>query len=182
MMIGLGMWQLHRLQWKENMLAAARAAADQPRLSIGRGPLPADQAFRRVDIHVRCPPQSPVVRGGNPRSGDSAGYSVLLVCTTAHGEKLAVDIGWTGRPDGWKGSEEKWPAGDVSGTLIPSSLKGIDTILVLDRAVPPLADSRVPGPDSISNNHLSYAVQWFLFAAALGIIWIVYVRRWRSGA
>lgn len=181
LMISLGMWQLHRLHWKENMLARASAAANLPRLSVGQGPLPADPAFRRVDIGVRCPQQPPIVRGGSPRSGDAAGYSILLVCTTAHGQKLGVDIGWTGRPDGWRRSEEKWPAGEVSGTLIPSSLRGIDTILILDRAIPPLADSRVPGPDSISNNHLSYAVQWFFFATALGIIWLIYVRRWRSG-
>lgn len=34
-------------------------------------------------------------------------------------------------------------------------------------------------PLSIPNNHLSYAVQWFFFAATLATIYILYVRHWR---
>jgi cytochrome oxidase assembly protein ShyY1 len=39
----------------------------------------------------------------------------------------------------------------------------------------------VPSPDSIPNNHLSYAIQWFLFAAAAALIYVLALRLRQRG-
>ena len=44
-------------------------------------------------------------------------------------------------------------------------------------AVPPLARSQPPGPETISNNHRLYALQWFFFAAAAALIYWLALRR-----
>ena len=44
---------------------------------------------------------------------------------------------------------------------------------------PGLAASAPPSPDIIPNNHLSYAVQWFLFAGIALVIYTIALRqRW----
>ena len=43
----------------------------------------------------------------------------------------------------------------------------------------PLLPSRIPTPDELPDNHLSYALQWFAFATTLTVIYAIYVRRWR---
>jgi surfeit locus 1 family protein len=35
----------------------------------------------------------------------------------------------------------------------------------------------LPSPEDIPNNHLLYAIQWFFFAAAAGIIYALALRR-----
>lgn len=43
--------------------------------------------------------------------------------------------------------------------------------------------SAPPSPDTIPNNHLSYAVQWFLFAGIAAVIYALALRqRWRKEA
>ena len=44
-------------------------------------------------------------------------------------------------------------------------------------AGPGLVASALPTPDSIPNNHLSYAIQWFLFAAIAGVIYVLALKR-----
>jgi surfeit locus 1 family protein len=46
-----------------------------------------------------------------------------------------------------------------------------------------LAASAPPSPSIIPNNHLSYAVQWFLFAGiAVTIYFLALRQRWRKEA
>jgi surfeit locus 1 family protein len=48
---------------------------------------------------------------------------------------------------------------------------------------PGLMASAPPSPDIIPNNHLSYAVQWFLFAGIAVLIYGLALRqRWRKEA
>ena len=46
-----------------------------------------------------------------------------------------------------------------------------------------LEASAPPSPDTIPNNHLSYAIQWFLFAGIAVVIYVLALRgRWRKEA
>ena len=55
------------------------------------------------------------------------------------------------------------------------------TLLVADKPVPGLEAN--PGPDlsAVPNNHLAYAVQWFLFAAVAAVIYAIALRRRLNG-
>ena len=50
-------------------------------------------------------------------------------------------------------------------------------MLIADTPAPGLRASAVPSADNTPNNHLAYAVQWFLFAAAALLIYFLAVRR-----
>ena len=48
---------------------------------------------------------------------------------------------------------------------------------------PGLMASAPPSPDTIPNNHFSYAIQWFLFAGIASLIYGLALRqRWRKDA
>jgi surfeit locus 1 family protein len=50
-------------------------------------------------------------------------------------------------------------------------------LLVADTPAPGLAANEMPSIESIPNNHLAYAVQWFLFAGIAVIIYLLALRR-----
>ena len=54
--------------------------------------------------------------------------------------------------------------------------------LVIDGAVPGLQQAAPPSIDTIPNNHRSYAMQWWLFAAVASIIYLLALRRSETGA
>ena len=49
-------------------------------------------------------------------------------------------------------------------------------LLVADQPAAPLRASARPTPDTIPNNHRAYAVQWFLFAMAALVIYVLALR------
>src|SRR3546814_9537695 len=83
----------------------------------------------------------------------------------------------------------KWSGGIVQGTIVPGPgqpsvmqrLMGkavpARAMLVADAPVAGLRASGVPSADDTPHNHLAYAGQWFLFAAAALVIFILAVRR-----
>lgn len=180
-MIGLGFWQLHRADWKTDLLARLEARADMPALDRPER-LTDDMEFRRIRLDVDCPDQLPNGRSGKSVDG-RAGFSTVLLCRAAGGD-LWVETGWSDRPDGWTLMNPYWPPArptEMTGTLVRSSGKGPRYVLVLETAPVPLLRLAPPSPETISNNHMAYAVQWFAFAATLGIIYAVYVLRLRRG-
>ena len=50
-------------------------------------------------------------------------------------------------------------------------------MLVADRPAPGLRASARPSPDTVSNNHLFYAAQWFFFAVAALVIYALALRK-----
>ena len=168
-LIALGIWQLHRLQWKEALrvrLAAAPKLAVLDHPDLTRPGLD----FRRAVIDCR-PVAQPMVRGGRNLRGD-IGYSYILRCA---GGRLSLDAGWARRPD----LKPFALAASYPGML--REHPGPDYTLISARALPPLVPSAPPTVDEVPNSHLSYAIQWFFFAAVLGAIYGLYVRSWRAG-
>ncbi len=165
-MIWLGVWQLHRLRWKEGLLAEYAAAAHKPPVGFPR--VPTDQAllFRRSTAFCLQPTAWRASAGRN-LTGES-GYRHIADCRTgAEGPGIAFDMGWSRSPDAPAG----WRGGQVTGTIGPDHDRQI--LLVADTAAPGLAPSAPPDLDTIPNNHLAYAVQWFLFAAIAALIYAV---------
>ena len=80
-------------------------------------------------------------------------------------------MGWTKDPNGGK----HWKGGLVNGIIGPDRLSRMR--LHADAPGPGLSASAPPSLDSIPNNHKSYAVQWFIFAAISLIIYALALRR-----
>jgi cytochrome oxidase assembly protein ShyY1 len=55
-------------------------------------------------------------------------------------------------------------------------------MLVSNTPAPGLEASAPPSPDEVPNNHLAYAVQWFLFAGVAALIYGLALRRRASAS
>ena len=183
-LVGLGVWQLQRRAWKADLIAQLEAAPSAPLLEPGDF-LAAMQGrksiqYRRAELP--CSPGTVLpydLKGGSSASGTS-GYLVLVSCRpNRKAPDIVVAAGWTWRPDAvrvpitvdtvFTGLIIENPYGDAAGR--PRFM------LIPDTAVPPLQPSRLPTPQDLPDNHLSYAGQWFGLALALATIYGLWLRK-----
>lgn len=169
-MVGLGIWQLGRAREKEALIERYQAARELPAIAfptlpVGE-PLP---LFRRATGNCLEPVSKRVIAGRN-QAGES-GYVHVVHCRTgAEGPGMAVQIGWSKDPQAGAG----WTGGQVRGMIAPDNQHRMR--LVAEEPKAGLQPSAMPSVESIPNNHLMYAVQWFLFAAIAVIIYLLAVR------
>ena len=176
-MVGLGIWQLERRKEKEALLANYAAAANLP--PIGWPSVPPKEPlplFRSATGNCLQVVGFRTAAGQN-RQGDP-GFLVIADCRTgAEGPGLSVELGWSKNPNAGR----SFQGGLVSGVIAPDKLSRMR--LVAAAPGPGLSASAPPSPATIPNNHLSYAIQWFLFAAIAGLIYYLALRqRWRKEA
>jgi surfeit locus 1 family protein len=174
-MIGLGFWQLERREQKLALLESYRAAAGLP--PIGWPSLPPKEPlpwFRSATGN--CLEVIGFRTAAGQNLNGEPGYLVIADCRTGvEGPGMAVELGWTKNPNAGK----SWRGGLVSGTIAPDSRSLMR--LVAASPGPGLLASAPPSPGTIPNNHLSYAVQWFLFAGIAALIYVLALRqRWRK--
>ena len=170
-MIGLGVWQLQRKAEKEALLARYNAADGLPAIAWPVVPDPKSlPLFRRSSLMCVKVIKIEAVSGSN-RDGE-AGFAHVASCQTggAEGPGAKVAIGWSERPQ-----SPSWGGGQVRGIIAPDGVQLIK--LVSTDAVDGLNRLALPSPSQIPNNHFLYAIQWFIFAAAASIIYILAVRK-----
>lgn len=166
-MVALGMWQLHRMDEKESLLA--HYAAAQGMSAEVPWPATPDAAASMLYRHSRllcARVASHASMAGRNASGE-AGVAQTAECILPDGSKALVAMGWSREPV----AGTDWQGGEVRGVIAPGPR------LV---AAPPLAGlqpNALPDPSEIPNNHLAYAVQWFLFAATALVIYGVALRK-----
>lgn len=170
-MIALGIWQLQRADWKEGLIARYAASAARPPVAWPSVPPKegGDLLYRRATSLCTAVIDWRSVAGQN-QLGQS-GWSHIAACRTgAEGPGMQVDMGWSNSANapGWKG-------GEVTGIIAPDSRHVIR--LVSTEAAPGLQPSAAPDPANTPNNHIFYAIQWFLFAAMATVIYILALRR-----
>lgn len=174
-MIGLGIWQLQRAQWKEGLLARYANAEKLPPISWPTTPLRDEQLplFRHATGVCLRSIGNRAIAGEN-LSGEP-GYVHIVDCATgAEGPGMSVAVGWSKNPN----ARVNWAGGPVSGTIAPDSRTRMR--LVAASAPPGLQPSAPPSLSSIPNNHRFYAIQWFSFAAIALIIYGLAVRKRRK--
>ena len=170
-MIGLGVWQLQRKEQKELILARYEAAVDLKPVTWPAVPdresLP---LFRKSTLMCITVVGIESVSGSN-REG-KAGFAHIASCSTggAEGPGAKVAIGWSERPE-----SPKWDGGPVNGVIAPDNVQLIK--LVVTDKVEGLDQLSLPSPEHIPNNHLLYAIQWFIFAAAAAVIYVLALRK-----
>jgi len=174
-MIGLGVWQLQRAEWKNGLLETYAAASDMPPIAYPAVPDPVNAPYFRKSS-VNCLE----VVGWRATSGRSAdgqsGWAHIAQCRTAGAEGPGAQVvaGWSERPD-----DPQWDGGVVNGVIAPDSQYVIR--LVATEPVAGLQQSQPPALEDIPNNHLSYAVQWFLFAGIALVIFLLALRGRNKG-
>ncbi len=212
LMVGLGVWQLYRLQWKTELIATRESQLALPPIDITGDPGALDPSalgFRRarargVFLHDR-EIYLAATRGGK------VGFDVITPLRLAGGGGIIlVDRGWVpaGLRDPARRAEGQ-VAGPVAveGILRPAGIKrwltpdndrarnywfwrdlaamaeaaGVEAAPVLLVAGP------TPNPGGwpkgraarvdLPNNHLGYAVTWFLLAIGLVVVFVVWKRQ-----
>ena len=171
-MIGLGIWQLQRARWKDGLVARYARAETLPPLEYPTVPLRDEQLplFRHATGVCLRPIGQRAVAGQN-RAGEP-GYVHIVDCATgAEGRGMSVEVGWSKDPN----ARVNWSGGPVSGVIAPD--RRMRMRLVAASAPPGLQPSAVPSVRIISNNHRSYALQWFAFALIALVIYGLAVRK-----
>jgi surfeit locus 1 family protein len=196
-MVGLGVWQLERREWKDGLLATIAA-----RLEILPEPLPAaptdDWEFRHVLV------EGPVAGGrwfrfpGRTKDKE-VGDALMLLVQREDGTYVAAEYGWVGfnaplppvpmvlavegilrqpvkpgifTPNNDAGANAWYSVDPVA----MGKAAGLDPAKVLPQYLKP-ADW-VP---SLPNDHLQYAITWFALAATFLVIFVLFHRK-RRGA
>lgn len=200
-LIGLGTWQVQRLQWKQGLIARSEAAATLPPVSLEALAQLSDPEFRKAVL--TCDFQTkPFVELQSIHDGQ-AGVRLISTC-----EGWLVDLGFvpdtvTDRParqqaaipgiiaearrveapNGFAPPPEgnRFYARDtaamsralgVQGPVRPYVLFATGSAWPQWQVLEPSAP-----PAAFSNNHLGYALTWFGLASALIAFYIVLLRR-----
>lgn len=185
-MIGLGIWQLDRRAEKAAMIARYAGNSARPVMAFPNPPIGDEHLFRRASAMCL------EVVGWSEQAGraenGTKGWRHIAECRTGI-EALTTkfDLGVSTAP----GVVPVWKGGEVTGAITHAPdatplLAGLfgkrpprTLMLVSEKPAPGLAESARPDPSSVPNNHLAYAVQWFLFALAAAVIYVLALR-WRE--
>ncbi|HUD92634.1 SURF1 family protein [Sphingobium sp.] len=184
-MIALGVWQLQRRAEKAEALALAAANPGRPAVAFPKlPPVETDILFRPSSVHCLTV-VSWQVEAGRAADG-STGYRHIAHCSTgAEGPGVLVAVGVGQKPD----DKPAWTGGQVAGwiseepnhrallTRIDGKAPPLRPMLIARQAPAGLKPVAPPTAADLPNNHLAYAVQWFIFAAVAVIIYILALRR-----
>ena len=190
-MIGLGVWQLRRADEKAVLLALYernRAMSSEIALPI-IAPVPDTALFRHASAMCLEVTEWRAVagRGIDGRNG----WRYLASCRRAsEGPGFIANMGVASTAN----LRPAWKGGAVSGqvSLEPVASSLIATLvgrgdvprpmIVAGQPAPGLAPSAAASPEDMPNNHLAYAVQWFVFAGIAALIFGIALWRRRNDA
>ena len=166
-MIALGLWQLLiRAPQKEEIIHRYEAAQDLPPIIFPTEPV----SDNVLPLYRHATGTCLRVIGRRTAAGQNGagepGFVHIVDCATgAEGPGMSVELGWSKDPN----AKVAWNGGLVSGIIAPDSKMRMR--LVAASAPPGLQPSAPPSLETIPNNHRSYAMQWFAFAAIALVIY-----------
>jgi surfeit locus 1 family protein len=180
--VGAGIWQLRRLDQRRarNALIAARRAL--PPLELGRGGgggvAPDSARQRRVTAHGAYDFSAEQTWPARSFQG-TPGVALVTPLRLADGSAVLVDRGWVPSPDAYHVDRTLYREPDsatvVGVAVIPPRGRGdvnttgyLPFVIQLEVPDPPPERGlprRWPLPALDDGPHLSYAIQWFSFAA-----------------
>ena len=181
-MVRLGFWQIDRMHQKQALLAQYAAAERNPQplgdfaeLTLRSDFTPETLAYRKVAVNCLNVIDWTEMAGRNAH-GES-GIAHIADCNIRDVNTKEVKgfysapvvVGWSNAP-----GNPAWSGGNLVGTV----LVGKNYMRVV--ADPPLAGLQPnarPDPKDLPNNHWSYAIQWFLFAATALVIYGLALRK-----
>ncbi|MFC5739471.1 SURF1 family protein [Sinirhodobacter huangdaonensis] len=192
-LVSLGVWQIERLHWKQAMLAAieARIGADPQELP----PEGTDtRALKYTPVRLMGATTGAEIRVLSGEKGTGPGFEVIAAFETGDGRHVLLDRGfiaeeragdprpatamivtgtlhWPEETDAYTPAPDAktgiWFARDVPAMAVAL---GTEPVLVVARTVQGDAQGVMPRPlgtEGIPNDHLEYAITWFLLA----IVW-----------
>ena len=216
LLIGLGVWQLQRLQWKQGLIAEIETRTKAPPTSLSEAVALARKGDDPSYLHVRVAGrfENDKERHLYAIAEGAPGWHLITPLTTDDGTVVLVDRGFV--PDTMKEQATRPQSlidGETSvtglvrlpetqGTFTPNTeierdrwyyrdLDGMARSMFADKPpnlAPFFLEAEESGPPGswprggqtrldLPNNHLQYALTWFLLALGLVVIYAVYVRQ-----
>jgi surfeit locus 1 family protein len=191
-MIALGIWQLQRKNQNEVLLIQVSANIKKPAISYPKlGPVGASSLHRKSSVTCLHVAQWREDSGSDAQGEPGTRY--LAECSTgAEGPGALIVAGIANRPN----VKVNWNGGLVDGIIttepdrqpMVAKLFGAKVVLrpmlVSREGLGGLRAAEPPSLDKIRSkiaNNGSYAVQWFLFAAAAAVIYVLAMRKKMAG-
>lgn len=210
-MLGLGFWQLQRLEWKNDLMDRIAQRIEQaPVAPDGLSGDATRDEYRRVLLKGSFEHEKELYLAARSRN-NNVGFQVVTPLLLENGMAVLVNRGWVP-------SERKDPArraeGQVAGPVEigavtrlsqkqaffqPNNDAAKNVWFFIDVAAMKRATGIATGIDyyfeadaapnpggypiggqtriNLPNDHLQYAVTWFLFAATLTVIFLIFSRR-----
>ncbi|MFD1913140.1 SURF1 family protein [Halodurantibacterium flavum] len=187
-LLSLGFWQVQRLHWKEAVIAEIEAQIHADPVPLPDAPDPATDRYRPVMLRGQTTGEELHVLVS--RRGMGAGFLVVSAFETEDGRRVLLDRGyvreaqrraprppvpldvtgnlnWPQEADGYTPDpdpvRELWFARDVPRM---AEALGTEPVLVVARESTGDGIEAMPVDTSaIPNDHLNYAITWFLLAA-----------------
>ncbi|MBL0946673.1 SURF1 family protein [Brevundimonas sp.] len=201
LLVFLGLWQVQRLQWKQDLIARAEAAAELPPVSLEALSQMPDPEFRTAMLACDFQNQPYVelqsIQDGQPGvrlisscdgwlvdlgfvpetvSARPAGQSDPIPALIAQARRVEAPGAFAPPPDGnrfyARDTEAMSRALGVQGPVRPYVLFAMRSVWPAWEALEPS-----PPPAAFSNNHMGYALTWFGLALALAGFYIALLRR-----
>ncbi|MBM3605756.1 MAG: SURF1 family protein, partial [Alphaproteobacteria bacterium] len=203
-LVQLGLWQLDRRDWKEGLLAQIQAGIQAEPV-----PLPdrIDPSMKYLPVTVSGTTTGDEIDVLSHTREQGAGYQIVSRFVTDDGRAILLDRGFVPQDD--RGIDRPpvrltvrgnlhWPQDASSSTPDPNLEENIwfardvdamaqqlDTqpVLVVASFIEGDNQGAEPIPvavEGVPNNHLSYAIQWFLIAATWAVMTLALIWRIRQ--
>lgn len=194
LLMTLGAWQLQRLEWKQNLLSAIEAGAQNP-MPLGIADLNEANLYQSGTLRGRFMPDNEILLQAKISDGEP-GYHVITPFN-AGGELVLVNRGWApldyktsvNQQNVIKGMIRPLPRPNAftpdndpeAGVWFWLDLEALDNIsiplLFAQACDDALSTESYPDPCKVeyktSNNHQQYAIFWFVMAGLLGLFYVL---------
>ena len=188
-LMGLGFWQLRRLDWKEGLISAAETMMQADPVPLPVTPDPEADRYRTVAVAGSFTGEELHVLTSTREAGP--GFRIIGAFVTEDGRRIMVDRGFipeymrdTARPGHaarFTGNLN-WPDDMTSGTPAPdvaanmwfgrdvaamAPVLNTEPVMVIARDNTGDSIAAMPATAAFKNDHLGYAVTWF----GLALVW-----------
>lgn len=204
-LLSLGFWQLSRLDWKLALIASIEDRIHRDPVPVPADPTPERDRFLPVTVAGRLTGEVVDVLSSHREGGP--GSRLIAVLETPEGRRLLVDRGYV--PEARRADVPlvaegvtitgnlDWPADSDSYTPAPDRTRGLwfardpapiaahlraEPLLIVARADSAAASPLLTLPidtAGIKNDHLEYALTWFMLAAVWAVMTIALLWRIR---
>lgn len=189
-LLWLGLWQLDRLAWKEDVLADIDAKLAEPPVPLPDTPDPARDNYRSIIMQGRSVGDE--LRFLNSGTAAGTGHQMISAFETTDGRRVMLDRGllpinatdvaepltdevtvqgnllWPDDGQTQPPQDGEWYGRDVAAMAQALGTEPVYVVLSAASAYDPRLSPLPVDTRMIKNDHLEYAITWFL----LGLVWV----------
>ncbi|MGZ2258584.1 SURF1 family protein [Roseobacter sp. A03A-229] len=209
-LVSLGIWQVQRLAWKEDLLARIETQIVAAPVPLRQALEPEVQRYSPVTVTGAFDAETPPIRILASRKTVGAVYRIIRPFQAEDYGRILVDTGWVvddagtppapsadritlvGNLDTPNEADGFTPAPDLDDNIwfardVPQMARALSTepLLVVLRDAPESDLGVTPWPvdtAGIPNDHLQYAITWFSLAVIWGAMTVYFLLRTRRSA